>query len=74
MAGLFQHEHLIFDIFELIITDAIPLEALHCEYLLSSYVLGHVDLSVVTFAYFLLKSIRADLFHFNCSLICYIID
>jgi hypothetical protein len=74
MAGLFQHEYLIFDVFELIITDAIPLQTLYCEYLLCSYVLGHVDLSVVTFADFLLKSIRADLFHFNCSLICYIID
>ena len=74
MAGLFQHEYLIFDVFELIITDAIPLQTLYCEYLLCSYMLGHVDLSVVTFADFLLKSIRADLFHFNCSLICYIID
>jgi hypothetical protein len=74
MVGLLQHEYLIFDIFELIIADSIPLETLYSKYPLSSYVFGHVDLRIVSFANFLLKCIRADLFHFNCSPMCYIID
>ena len=49
MISSLEDEDLIFDIFELIIADAIPLKAFDCSYLLGLHVLSHIDLRIMTF-------------------------
>lgn len=48
-----EYEDLIFDIFELIIADPVPLKAFDSGYLLGFDVLGHVDLRIMAFTYLL---------------------
>ena len=48
-----KYEDLIFDIFELIIADAVSLKAFDSSNLLGFNVLGHIDLSIMAFTYLL---------------------
>jgi hypothetical protein len=49
MIGFLEDENLIFDIFELIIADAISLKAFYCSDLLCLDVLSHIDLRIMAF-------------------------